>query len=211
MLFCPNCNNILDISKNPPKAHQQTPVDIMTPNTVSHSDADDDKEQNNKSLMGPESIINKIINDEHIDDDIFNTIKMDFIVKSEMYQKLDKKSKSKIQSKISSLLEKMDESTGAYYFCKNCMYSKSIEPGALIVSRVNAGASTDYINYDKLKNRAKSKILPITRNYICINEKCDTNKKGKDRKQKEAVFYRVGNSIQVWYTCKICGSYWKGE
>lgn len=215
MLFCPNCENILNISKNPPKNKQQSSqLNIHTPESVSE---DDDKNENEEDIKEEvkndniEEIINKLANEEIVPDSVLNEIKMEQITKHKTYQKLEKKKKTQILSKLTTFYEKMEDAVGAYYTCKNCMYSEAIEPGTLIVSRINTGTSTNYINLDKLENRKNSKILPITRNYICNNKKCPTNDTGPNKKSKEAVFYRVNGNMQAWYTCRVCGSYWKGQ
>jgi hypothetical protein len=215
MLFCPNCDNILNISKNPPKNNLGAINNTSTPNTV--SDSDSEKERDDENIRQNElfeEVINKLLAGEVVSDSALTEINSTQLIKNKAFQKLDKKQKSLIQSKLASFTEKLDDATNAYYFCKNCMYSKIIEAGSLIVSRVGGSkdlTTTKYVNFNKLKNRIHSKSLPITRNYICINDKCDTHKTDKNKKDKEAVFYRLGTSMQVWYTCKACGSYWQGE
>ena len=219
MLFCPNCDNILNISKNPPKNNLGVINNVATPDTISDSDIEKntEKEKNDENIKQNElfeDVINKLLAGEVVSDSVLTEINFIQLTKNKVYQKLDKKQKSLVQSKLSSFIEKLDDATNAYYFCKNCMYSKIIEAGSLIVS--SAGGSKDltttkYVNFNKLKNRIYSKSLPITRNYICINDKCDTHKTDKNKKDKEAVFYRLGTSMQVWYTCKVCKSYWQGE
>lgn len=246
MSFCPNCDNVLDISKNPPKKTISFQQAIKTPSDVSdvtdskkndsdgdetnstqseetdnsdskkEQDKDKEKEQNKEDKKDPtlekiDEIINKIANEETLTEDDLNEVRFEQLNKIKAYQKLDKKKKSIVQSKLSKHVEKMDDVTSAYWICKNCKFSKGIENGALVLSRISTESSAEYINFDKFKNRVYSKILPITRNYICINDKCDTNKKGADRKPREAVFFRTNGNMQVWYACKVCTSYWKGE
>jgi len=219
MLFCPNCDNILNISKNPPKSSNLGVIgNLSTPDTISNSsdsDMDIEKENDDKQIELFEQTITKLLAGEIIPDSTLSEINFIQLTKNKTYQKLDKKQKSLIQSKLSSYIEKMDDATNAYYFCKNCLYSKIIDAGSLIVTRAAGGGAdttvTKYVNFNKLRNRIYNKSLPITRNYICINDKCDTNKTDKLRKDKEAVFYRLGTSIQVWYTCKVCGNSWQGE
>lgn len=213
--FCPNCNNILDISKNPPKyknIHHEKPEqteNVPTPSTMSDvNDIESEtkiEETEDKLYM---DVINKLNNDEEIPDSMLSEIKMDQLIKNKLYQQLDKKTKSQFQAKLMSYNDKVDDAVSAYYYCKNCMYFKTIEAGSLIISRTNGVSSNNYMNLDRLKNRIYSKILPITRDYICINEKCPTNTKNET---KEAVFFRVSGSMQVWYTCKLCNYYWKGQ
>lgn len=238
MLFCPNCDNILNISKNPPKKKNVVNVQVSdndTENSKSdgeQSDSDmsvnsDDaiKIANNKKTESEQTnekyeefvrnIIVNMLNNETISDDLLNEVRLDRLTKSKSFQDLDKKQKNIINGKLSGLIDKIDDSISAYYECTNCAYSKLIEPGSKILTRANAvinSSNNEIVHLDRLINKQYSKILPITRNYICINPKCHTNSKdAKIRKPREAVFYRNGRNLQVWYTCKVCGSYWKGE
>ena len=188
MLFCPNCDNILNISKNPPKSNNLGVIgNLATPDTISNSSDSDvdierdvEKENDDKQTELFEQTINKLLAGEIVPDSTLSEINFIQLTKNKTYQKLDKKQKSLIQSKLSSYIEKMDDATNAYYFCKNCLYSKIIDAGSLIVTRVAGGSAdttvTKYVNFNKLRNRIYNKSLPITRNYICINDKCDTNK-----------------------------------
>ena len=49
MLFCPNCDNILNISKNPPKNKQlSAQLDMNTPNTISDTEVEKEIKENIK-------------------------------------------------------------------------------------------------------------------------------------------------------------------
>ena len=212
MLFCPNCDNILNISKNPPKNKQlSNQLDLGTPDNITDSEDDEKSEKVEKVAVEAndaiEEIINMLANSENITDSVLSDLKMEQITKHKTYQKLDKKKKTQILAKLIPFYEKIEDAVGAYYSCKNCMYSKAIEPGSLIVSRMNGNTSTGYMNLDRLENRKYSKILPLTRNYICNNKKCPTNETGPNRKPKEAVFIRIKVNMQAWYTCTLCGRY----
>lgn len=219
MLFCPNCDNVLDISKNQLKQKLSVNFDQETPSTVSDTNSTDSStstdtdqnEKNNDKLIA--DVIEDLLNNNVISDTTFNEIKMDQIIKHKSYQQLDKKQKALVQSKISSYLDKIDDATSAYYVCNNCSYSEIIPSGTVLISKMSGNTSSNnYVNYDKLKNRMYSKILPFTRNYICTNADCPTlSTDSKIKKEKEAVFYRIPGSMQAWYTCNVCGSYWKGS
>lgn len=208
MLYCPHCNNILDVSKNPPTNNQSSmnqQLGAYTPTTVSEDDVA-------IKVNVVDEIIEKLLNDVEITNAMISNIRIDQIIKSEKYKELGKKQKSLVQNKYSEIVDKISDSVNAFYFCKNCMYSEPILSGALVISRISGKTSSNYVNVEKFKNKIHSQILPYTRNYICINDECDTNNKDpKKRKIKEAVFYRVGNSMQVAYTCAICKSYWNGS
>ena len=235
MLFCPNCNNILDISKNPPKISSEptgsTNMELNeligeTPNTVSDentelepivkSSSKKEKEKEIKEEIIKEDInekisttIQRIVNDQNVSVDDIKDFRYDQIIKSDSFKNLDKKTKAKVQPKISSLFDIKDTaSQTAYHICRNCYYHKQIESGTLITSKMNTGSSNNYFNMERLKNLTDSKILPVTRNYLCTNDKCISY---KDHTKREAVIYRIGTNLQVWYICKACKSYWKGE
>ena len=202
MLFCPSCHNTLTISKNPPKNKQLGRIDLTTPQNVSEIT------ETTEEIDVISKLIKQIASGEPYDDSLLNELKLEQITKHKDFISLDKKTKSLIQEKVTTHNEKVDDSVGAYYVCRNCMFSKNIEPKSLIMSRMGSGNTNSYINLEKLENRKYSKILPLTRNYICPNKNCGTN---KDKVDKEAVFFRVSGSMQVWYTCRICGNCWKGQ
>jgi hypothetical protein len=207
MLYCPHCHNILDVSKNPPTNNSSSNPQLgaYTPTTVSEDDVV-------AKTDVVDDIIDKMLNDNEVTNAMISNVRLDQITKSEKYKNLAKKQKSLIQNKYAEIVDKISDSVNAFYFCRNCMYSEPIASGALVISRISGKTSSNYINVEKFKNKKYSQILPYTRNYICINENCDTNHKDpKKRKVKEAVFYRVGNSMQVAYTCTVCNSYWNGS
>jgi hypothetical protein len=207
-MFCPNCNNVLDISKTTLKnSKMSAPIIAETPSTVSDVDETESDKKIEKDNIS--DIIHNILNEIMVDEKIIQIYNMDEFLKHSEYLKLDKKQKSIIQNKLSMYFGKIDDSINAYYVCSNCTYSKAIDSGSIIMSKTGVGNSIEsYINYDKLKNKIYNKVLPITKNFICINDKCESH---KDPKKREAVFYRIGKSLQAWYTCKSCQKYWKGE
>lgn len=88
----------------------------------------------------------------------------------------------------------------AHFICNNCGYNDLIEPGTMIYSK-----TTEKVDLLSQKNKELlyDQTLPITRNYVCINNKCNTH---KDPNNKEAVFYKHNNKIT--YICKICETDW---
>lgn len=218
--FCPTCNNILNITKNPPKNKQIGQIDdvgVGTPDTVSDSANENkivDKIVDNvidnvvDDAKKIDQIILKLSNDQNVTENEMIDFKLEQFIKNKIYQKLDKKTKPIVQAKLIAFYEKIEDSTSAYYHCVICSYTKPIESGMLVASRTNYGDTKIYLNTDKLKNKVNNSILPYTRNYICINKNCISH---TDHTKREAVMYRIGNSIQVWYTCCECKNSWKGE
>ena len=211
MLFCPTCENTLDISKTQPKSKKQH-IQLETPNTVSSSEIETDIALSENNIDDTSNNINTIIikmaAGEKISDKELNEYRLDQFVKNKTYQKLDKKTKPDVLAKLVSHFEKLEDSTSAFYVCKNCMYARSIDSGTLIASKMSLGIGGGYTNFDKFKNMIYNKTSPRTKNYICIDEKCVSH---KDNTKREAVFYRMGDGLQVWYTCVACQNYWKGE
>lgn len=217
--FCPNCNNILNITKNAPKKKQTINVQqlIDTPDTISEtmsSDNDNNNIQNSNENINLneekiiENLLKKLESGEKLSDTDIGDLRLEQFTKHKYYTKLDKKTKTSIQSKLIEYFEKVEDNTSAYYSCMVCSYSKPIEPGTLILTKISNGIIGSYMNYDKLKNRVHNKMLGYSRDYICYNEKCASH---KDHTKREAVIYRIGSNMQAWYTCCECQTYWKGE
>ena len=230
MLFCPKCDNILDISKTQPKANRrQIAPPIETPDTVSSSDdennsIDTDNDDNENKIVKKEKklepdikesdnskieeILMRMVNDEKLSDIDFSEYKMEQFIKNKAYTGLERKTKITVHEKLISIFDKIEDITSAFYVCKNCFYSKAIGGGTLISSKMEIGVGGTYMNLDKLKNRAHCKMLPLTKNYICPSATCKSH---KDNSKREAAFFRIGENLQIWYVCKECNSYWKGE
>lgn len=220
--FCPTCNNLLNITKDPPKNKQVAGpvVNLETPNTVS---ADDDQQSDDDNIdvdVGVdvvdaisdstkiEQLINKLANNENIVESELGDFKLEQFVKHKTYQKLEKKIKQSVQIKLTTFFEKLEDATSAYYHCRTCSYAKPIDAGMLVASRMGSGSTNMYMNMDKLKNRVYNSINAYTRNYICTNKNCVSH---NDHSKREAVMFRIGGSVQIWYTCCACSSSWKGE
>jgi DNA-directed RNA polymerase subunit M/transcription elongation factor TFIIS len=192
-LFCPNCYNILNISK-------KSQSKIIT-----------NEEPSSVSSDSPINIIDKIINNDKLSNEEIKSIDRKTIQSSEEYTQLDKKKRTVLNKKITELIKSgnVDDSLKAFYICKNCGFSQEIPNGTLITSKANPGNITNIrVDTEKFKNLIYSKILPHTRAYICPNEKCASH---KDHSLREAVFYRPSNSLQTWYTCSACQNYWIGN
>jgi hypothetical protein len=218
---------MLDISKNKIAKNTNaiiTSLNAETPTTVSASDiqvldeTENDVENENENEIKnkkSEVLIKKIVSNKELSDDDFMDIKLEDITKNAEYKKLNGKQKAIIHNKIISVAESKEEANiNAYYICKNCYYSSPIESKTLIMTSLNTGSTSNstsslmYYNMDKLKNNVHSKVLPRTRHYICTNSTCKSH---TIPEKKEAVFFRIGSSLQVWYACTECESIWKGE
>ena len=184
MSFCPICNSILDVSKSAIKKAYNPD------NSPSDTDDNDDK---------IERIISKLSKGENVDN--LENIRIEQITGHESFSKLDKQKKASILSKLESIFEPQDDSTAAYYVCKTCSFSKKIETGTLIASKIGVSTQTNYLSMDRFKNKIYNRALPLTRRYICPNRECPGI---KDPSKHEAVMYRIGDTMQMMYTCCAC-------
>lgn len=214
MQFCPTCNNMLDISKNPPKRAARNFL-TDTPNTVSaKDDSDADSESDNESdveennEMDVESIIDKFLEGEIITPELLGTISVTDIISHPKYKEFDRTARKEFDEQILQITKEIDSSVSAYYACNTCMYSKLIAPGTLIMSKASEGITSGYVNYERYRNQVYNKVVSSYRGYICPNAKCVSH---KDHSKREAVFYRKPGSIETWMTCKACRTYFKQE
>lgn len=184
MYFCPNCNNVFNITKISNQSGGKSTDDIS-------------------------ALVTKLLNNEHIDD---TNISFEDIAQTTAYKKLKPKQKefvhNKIQDIIGSNKEKLLEEKPVYnlekvyFICTNCGYKKPIEKGTLIFSKVSSEISQTYspIEVDTMKY---SDILPRTRKYICPNKNCESH---DNLEKREAVFFRMNNTFRVKYICQACST-----
>ena len=93
----------------------------------------------------------------------------------------------------------------AYFICKNCGTYEQIIQGTLVMSKLSTEGNHDFIDNTNYKNMIHVKTLPITRNYICPNDKCSSH---KEHEKREAVFFRMGTQYRIRYVCKTCQISW---
>lgn len=195
-LFCPGCDNTLDIGRTQYKsdaASENTPSELSTSDTVINYGDLIDKIDNNDSLT-----------DKELD-------KIDFIVlqKNKKFKAKSAKDKQKFKKKINELIDKKDSDDSnikAYNICKNCSYSEQLKPRQRIISRLSdISTSTDLELDIKDKNKLYSMVLPLTREYSCPNKSCRTHK-GHPR---EAKFFRTKGTTHVKYLCTVCRWVWQ--
>ena len=207
MFFCPKCDNMYSITKTPPVIQQYGGDISDTPTTLSSSDKSDKSDKF-------ELLIQKLLRKEKIENVDVETIQL--IFKSHTYKKLTGTDKEYIYNKLMEFVpvnEKknfVDVTSGkssnvAFFVCKNCAFFEPIENGTLITSRISANESREYTDYTNYKNLTHIKTLPLTRHYVCPNDKCASH---KDNNKREAVFYRLDGTYRVRYICKECYSSW---
>ena len=93
-----------------------------------------------------------------------------------------------------------DNKDASSFICTNCGYSKPIEPGTNLYTRLSDDQVQLYSSND-YSNIVHNDTLPRTRNYTCPNKNCSTHKSPGTR---EAVFFRKSNTYKVVYICTVC-------
>lgn len=242
MYFCPNCNNIFDISKRrgvqkggadaiKVDADADDPDDIKTSQiTVDQDDMTQDIPVSDVAAMFNTStssavelqnpiaggvdlytdLITKILANDKVADEDLQSINVKDLSKSTAYKQLNQSDKEKVYNfvrentdKKTNKIDILDvDKDGAFFVCNNCGYSKQIEDGTKIFSKISSNyeyeqdaTGTDY------RDMIHSNILPRTRKYICPNNVCPSQ---TDPSKKEAVFFRKSNSYKVIYVCTLC-------
>ena len=222
MFFCPKCDNMFSITKNPPVLQQfggknellDTPTTPTTPTTVSDS-SDIPKNTNN---IDYNDIVNQILrnNNINLDDYNINIDNINKITKLDVYKKLTPQYKEIVYNRLmdflsiedkkkASFVVSTDQISSAYFICNNCAYFEPINNGTVVISKISHYESRDKIDHTDYKNISHIKTLPHTRNYICHNDKCESH---SDHSKRDAVFYRLHGSYRVRYVCKQCFTSW---
>lgn len=182
MNFCPNCNNVFDITKL-------------------------NKQQLGGNKLSYSTIIKLATSGELREDDIKDLDVNDFINTYE-YKKLKTKQRELVYNSIQDLLpmdkknidQTVKNTNDIYYKCRNCGYHEKLPPRTLISTIVSGDVSGNY-TIEEATNMKYSDIIPYTRKYLCPNAKCISH---TDSSKKEAKFFRNGNQHNIKYICLAC-------
>lgn len=201
MYFCPDCNNLYDISRTIPSAQQTQQTGGKKKIKTSITSESDTVFNSDSETSNVTDIIKE-------DDKIVSLSEKDIgkLVKSKEFNDLPENKKSATLIKIKNKPDDTqntftDKQAGAYFICKKCGRYDEIRDGTLVVSK-QSGESSLRENIDPIDYKSMTLLsyLPITRNYICPNEKCESH---KNTHLREAVFFRIP-SRRVRYVCKTC-------
>jgi hypothetical protein len=228
-IFCEKCDNILDIARSIDKKDiiaidSATPEELSSDSesgsdaksdvesdaeshaeTDSASDAESDAGSRDLDDVDYEALLKKIEEGKKLSSDELKSIDIKNMVKNEYYKKMAKK--GEIKKNIMDMIEDMgnsDENTQAYMVCKNCSFSKSIDPGFKVLSKNPDGitSTNDYVNESSYRNKVHLRTMPITRNFNCPNKDCPVY---KNKLAPEAIFFRKNaNTHETIYVCKRC-------
>ena len=193
MQFCPKCDNIMDISKTAPKSSF-----LGEPTSLSATTETDNININNGEYIA------KIINMFKNDIDISNE-KVDFEKISKHKEFLIMKDKERKElTRIIKIIE--DDAQNAFIICKNCSYSEKLVKRTLLLNKMSKNSTIDFNDLSKYKYMRYDNTLPHTRDYVCKNKECKSN---KDHTLKDAKWFRPNqNSYITYYVCCECGTIW---
>jgi hypothetical protein len=189
MFYCPKCLNIYNITKS-----------VKTKEELSQQGG------NNKI----DDIIQKLLENDTMDDYKFSESDLHNLEKSQNYKKLSAKQKDYIYNFINDKVEKYapkNQNTShknMYFICKNCGNHEVIKDGTIIASKENAKNTVSEITFNA-KEYLQMPILPRTRQYDCPNDKCESH---KNAAKKSAAFMRLTNSYKMRYICESCETAW---
>ena len=188
MFYCPKCLNIYNITKS-----------IKTTEQIGGSKLDD--------------IIEKILSNEDIEEKDYKLDEDDLIQLNKMdsYKKLQNKQKDYVYNYLNDLVQKKKVSNKSekvikkmYFICKSCGNNEPIKEGSMIISRqTNKEITND--NGFNVKEYLEMKIYPRTRQYSCLNDKCDSH---KNSEKKSAMFMRIDGTYKIRYICEACETSW---
>jgi len=215
MYFCPNCNNVFDITKGTSQAGGEIQESSSEDNNMTTTSSLNIKEMFGGAKGGKDDaydeIINKLMKTDKIDKKELDKFSLEELMKSDAYKKLKHKQKEHIFNKIQDMLpieqkklftleETKQQLEKAYFICNNCGNRKPIEKGTLIFSKVSSDIAQSYSSSD-VGDMKYSDILPRTRKYICPNAKCESH---TNPQKREAVFFRMNNTFRVKHICQAC-------
>lgn len=186
-MFCPNCNNSYDITKN-----------------IVQTGGDGENK-----YVDIDNIIKKAL-EKSLELDDVNNVDIDIIKNSSSFKKLGPKKREWIVNKIEELQSNMDfsilqnvEHNKAYYICHNCGFHEEISDGTIIYTNESQYIDKYLINTDLIYDPT----LPRTRNYKCVNKNC---KSYTDPNERVAIFFRQNpESYKIRYICTSCKSIWE--
>lgn len=91
--------------------------------------------------------------------------------------------------------------------CTTCGSEYPLIPETTIYS-LNFKKQQSSFNDDYIDLKLYDPTLPRTKDYICPNSNCETNSKGFNLANKEAVFYRANGTYHMKYACLNCKTTW---
>lgn len=212
MYFCPNCNNVFDITRT---SNQEGGMDDIESIDTATSDSSSITINQAGGVKDDvyDDMVKKLLHHEKVEVGDIEKLSLDDFVKSNAYKKLKHHQREYVYNKFQDLIpldkkkiikedalkQTIDK---AYFICNNCGYLKPITEGTLIFSKVSSDVAQSYSTSD-IKDMVHSDILPRTRKYLCPNNKCESH---NNPEKREASFFRMNNTFKVKYLCQACGA-----
>ena len=177
--ICTKCNFLLTITKS------------TTTNTI--------------KISTPTEFINAIKLDEVVDYDIqLERIELENYLIKKNSKSIDKENLLKTYD----LFRSQKQITTKYNIkCTSCGENYILHPETIIYS-LNFGKQQTSFDDDNIDLKLNDQTLPRTKDYICVNSECETNKKNFNNANKEAIFYRASKTYHIKYACLNCKSSW---
>ena len=177
--ICKHCNYALNIKK--------TTIDNM------------------KKISSPNELIAAYKNDEQdIYEIVFErTILDNFLIK----KNIKDAEKVKIVQFYNTILNQKKTGSKFMLKCSTCGSEYQLKPETIIYS-LNFKKQRSSFDDEYIDIKLNDPTLPRTKDYLCPNKSCDTNKKTFDKSKKEAVIYRADDTYYTKYACTICKTSW---
>jgi len=94
-----------------------------------------------------------------------------------------------------------------FFICTTCGNMEQMKPRTHIVGKQSDEIAKEYHSSNtRPENLVHVPVLFHTRDYICPNPSCETQKSPEKR---DAIMNRIGNSYKMQYTCTLCLTSWK--
>jgi len=191
MKFCKHCNYVLNISKTSINTDN---VDTYTIETM------------DQYLNYLKNVSTELNHDVNLKIDL-ETLKSKLMGK---FKKNTKKVDELLETYI-SLKNKNNQNTNIYFICQNCNSSFEIDPGTIILS-TNLDVTNQQIQSYDLQFKILDPTLPRTKDFICPNSECESNKQTLlDTVNREAVIFRENKSYITRYVCSHCLTDWVAQ
>ena len=133
---------------------------------------------------------------------IIANFKLDELKKNNNFKKLNKEEQNKVLLLFN--LTNTNLNNRGLLSCSNCNFVKFIPQGTILLEdRYTKSKKKDNVYNSSL--RTKDKTLPRTKDFVCPNKSCKSH---KDLLNKEAVFYREKDKMNLTWMCCTCETYW---
>ncbi len=117
---------------------------------------------------------------------------------------MNEENKKRLLDIFSESKELSQETGKVYIVCENCKYNDTLKPGTTIYSQ-SFSKKRSVMTEDEYALKCDDPILPRTKDYTCPNKECKSH---KSIKNKEAVFFRIQDTLNVVYVCCACKTHW---